>query len=108
MRGVRLSALAALFVSIAVVGSAEPQATAAGQRVSVPHVVRFDGVFVPADGQPAAHGTTREFATAVFSLSGAEAEESRERQALPASVFGSMRRGVVKAIDQLEGKMQCE
>ena len=58
MRGVRLSALAALFVSIAVVGSAEPQATAAGQRVSVPHVVRFDGVFVPADGQPAAEVET--------------------------------------------------
>lgn len=68
----------------------------------------LEGLSFERDGQPTAHGTTREFATAVFRLSGAEAEESRQRQALPSAIFGSRRRGVVTAIDQLEGKVRCE
>lgn len=55
MTGVRQSVLAALFVGVAAVAAAEPQAAAAPQDARVPRVVRFDGVFVPADGQaPAA------------------------------------------------------
>ncbi|MBP7777434.1 MAG: tail fiber domain-containing protein [Acidobacteria bacterium] len=55
MTGVRQSVLVALFVGVAALAAAEPQAAAAPQDARVPRVVRFDGVFVPADGQaPAA------------------------------------------------------
>ena len=68
----------------------------------------LEGVSFDSDDHPFAHGTTREFATAVFKLSGEEAEKCREQQTLPPEIFGSRRQGVVAAIDQVEGRLQCE
>ncbi len=68
----------------------------------------LEGLSFDEDGQPTAHGTTREFATAVFKLSGDEAEECRAHNALPPGIFGSLRSGTVSAIEQLGGRVRCE